>query len=100
MNKKIKLDAFEKEIENGATYKPVSAQAKARIDKIIDSARKTKNISIRINEQDLQKIKDRSAKEGLPYQTLISSVLHKYITDQLLDENLMQKAIEAFKKAA
>lgn len=35
-------------------------------------------INIRISEVDLQQIKQKAAQEGLPYQTLIASVLHKY----------------------
>ena len=39
---------------------------------------KTKNINIRLSEKDLQKIKALAAEKGLPYQTLISSLLHQY----------------------
>lgn len=39
---------------------------------------KTRNINIRLSEKDLQKLKRKAMEEGLPYQTLIASVLHKY----------------------
>lgn len=39
---------------------------------------KTKNINIRLSEKDLQKLKRKAMEEGLPYQTLIASVLHKF----------------------
>jgi len=39
---------------------------------------KTRNINIRIPHGDLQKIKALAAEKGLPYQTLISSLLHQY----------------------
>ncbi len=39
---------------------------------------KSKSINIRISERDLQKIKSLAAERGLPYQTLISSLLHQY----------------------
>jgi len=39
---------------------------------------KTRNINIRLSEGDLQKIKALAVKKGLPYQTLISSLLHQY----------------------
>ncbi len=39
---------------------------------------KTKNINIRLSEKDLQKLKRKAMEEGLPYQTLASSVLHKF----------------------
>ena len=39
---------------------------------------KTRNINIRLSEKALQKIKALAAQKGLPYQTLISSLLHQY----------------------
>lgn len=38
---------------------------------------KTKNINIRLSERDLHKLKAKAAREGIPYQTLASSILHK-----------------------
>ena len=40
--------------------------------------RKNKRINIRISEYDLALIREKAMKEGLPYQTLIASILHKY----------------------
>ncbi|MBU1016791.1 MAG: CopG family antitoxin [Patescibacteria group bacterium] len=39
---------------------------------------KTKNINIRISEKVLQKLKSKAARQGIPYQTLASSVLHQF----------------------
>ena len=44
---------------------------------------KDKRINIRISSRDLTRIQKKAAKEGLPYQTLISSTLHKFITGKL-----------------
>jgi len=41
--------------------------------------RKDKRVNIRMSERDLLRIQRKAAEEGLPYQTLISSILHKYI---------------------
>jgi predicted DNA binding CopG/RHH family protein len=41
--------------------------------------RKNKQITLRINNTDLEKIKLEAQKEGLPYQTLIGSILHKFV---------------------
>lgn len=38
---------------------------------------KTKNINIRISARDLYKLKAKAMREGIPYQTLASSILHK-----------------------
>ena len=47
--------------------------------------RKDKRVNIRLSEKDLVNIQKRAVREGLPYQTLISSILHKFITGQLKD---------------
>ena len=44
---------------------------------------KGKRINIRISARDLEKIKKRAVAEGMPYQTLIASTLHKFVTGQL-----------------
>ena len=44
---------------------------------------KDKRINIRISSRDLEALKKRATKEGMPYQTLISSTLHKFVTGKL-----------------
>lgn len=44
----------------------------------------TKGISLRIRDADLAGFKARAEKAGLPYQTLINSVLHRYLTGELV----------------
>ena len=41
---------------------------------------KTRNINIRLSERDLYKLKAKAIEEGIPYQTLASSILHKSTT--------------------
>lgn len=41
--------------------------------------RKDKRVNIRISERDLKELQKIALKEGLPYQILISSILHKYV---------------------
>jgi len=48
---------------------------------------KSERITIRLTKPDLQALKQCAAKEGLPYHTLISSVLHKYVTGQLVPQS-------------
>lgn len=43
---------------------------------------KSKNINIRLSEKDLQKIKSKAVTRGLPYQTLLSSLIHQYADEQ------------------
>ena len=45
--------------------------------------RKDKRINIRISAKDLEEIQKKAVEEGIPYQTLISSILHKYASGRL-----------------
>ncbi len=47
--------------------------------------RKDKRVNIRISEKDLLELQKRALREGIPYQTLISSILHKYVTGRLTE---------------
>lgn len=44
---------------------------------------KNKRINIRISEWDLLRLKAKSLEEGIPYQTLVSSLIHKYVKGTL-----------------
>ena len=44
---------------------------------------KDRRINIRISSRDLEALQKRASKEGMPYQTLISSTLHKFVTGKL-----------------
>lgn len=45
-----------------------------------NTLKKNKKINIRISENDLSALQRRAAREGIPYQTLIGSVLHKFVS--------------------
>ncbi len=46
-----------------------------------ESLNRNRNINIRLSERDLHKLKAKAQEEGLPYQTLIASLLHKYVNN-------------------
>ena len=48
--------------------------------------KKDARINIRLSSRDLRALQVRALKEGIPYQTLISSVLHKFVDGQLVDK--------------
>ncbi len=56
-----------------------------------EELRKKKRINIRLSERDLEVIKRRAVEEGMPYQTLITSVIHKYVTGKLVDKDIYDK---------
>ena len=93
--KKGGLDTSEQAIEDSLEeYSPAPPEDQNRILQI---AAKTKTISLRINENVLRTLKRKAADEGLPYQTLISSVLYKFSTDRLVDANAVKKAMASLK---
>jgi len=50
--------------------------------------KKDKRVNIRMSEMDLELLQERALIEGLPYQTLMSSVLHKFVTGRLTEKSL------------
>jgi predicted DNA binding CopG/RHH family protein len=49
---------------------------------------KNKRVNIRLSSMDLEGLQAKAAQEGLPYQTLIASVLHKYISGRLVNSQM------------
>jgi len=45
-----------------------------------NTSNKNKRINIRISESDLKRLKAKSLEEGIPYQTLVSSLIHRYVS--------------------
>jgi len=99
MKKAIKLDRYEKDIEEHIEdYLPVTGKKRERIEAVIGRGRKTRNINIRISEYDLSNLKRRAEAEGIPYQTLIASILHKYVTNRFVDERDIVRSLELLGK--
>jgi predicted DNA binding CopG/RHH family protein len=48
---------------------------------------KNKRVNIRISSRDLEGLQARAAEEGIPYQTLMASVLHKFVSGRLVEES-------------
>jgi predicted DNA binding CopG/RHH family protein len=95
MNKQIRLDSFERGIEKDISgYTSMKGSKLAKVEQALEKAKKTRNINIRINEHDLAVLKSKAASEGIPYQTLISSVLHKFVSDRLVDEQDILKSMQ------
>lgn len=89
---KTKLDAYEQEIldayEKGGIRSIVTSSTD--LAKYRAAARETfikdRRLNIRLSTPDLLDIQERAAEEGVPYQTLIASVLHKYISGRLVEK--------------
>ncbi len=90
MPKKDGFDKDEQEFIN--SYEKGDWKSVPNIKKVIkdhqeivqNTIRKNKNINIRLTQFDLNGIKSKAIQEGMPYQTLIASILHKYVTGTLI----------------
>ncbi len=95
---KYKLDLAEQKIENEShLYKPVSLDKKKSIETILKKGGKKKVVTLRLNNNDLEQIKNIAEDEGIPYQTLISSILHKYINKKYYDKDEVTKIVQMTK---
>ena len=50
-----------------------------------NTLRKDKRLNIRISERDLDELQKKAVIEGLPYQTYVSSIIHKFINGKLIE---------------
>jgi len=87
--KKVLFDKEEREIldaiESGKwAIAPLAKEEKPRHSEIArNTFRKDQRMNIRISKIDLEKLKAKAAQEGIPYQTLVASILHKYVSGSL-----------------
>jgi len=87
----MNLDKYEEEVlaafESGALH-PIAT--KEELERTRNSARATttkdQRINIRLSVGDLRDIQAKAMQEGMPYQTLIASVLHKYVTGKFTEK--------------
>ena len=86
-----KIDAFEKEIirayESGVLRSTMPSKSELRA--LREAARATsikdRRVNIRLSSPDLRDLRARALEEGVPYQTLIASVLHKFVARRLVE---------------
>lgn len=87
---KSKYDSDEQELleayESGEFESDLDSDRREYVAKAAeDTFKKDKRINIRISSRDLEALQRRALEEGLPYQSLVSSVLHKYVSGGLKD---------------
>ncbi|PKL09153.1 MAG: antitoxin [Spirochaetae bacterium HGW-Spirochaetae-7] len=76
----------------------ISSPAELR-QKLISAAKttmnKTERMNIRMSKIDMENLKTIANREGLPYQTLVTSIIHKYTAGQLVDLNEARKILQS-----
>jgi len=89
---KNKLDREEKEIlddyekDEFAEIPGTDSEIKRHVEYAKATFRKDKRINIRISQKDLESVQRKALEEGIPYQTLISSLIHRYISGRLVEK--------------
>lgn len=88
---KTKLTKEERELLNSferGEWTPVEnlSKRKAELMKYArNTLRKDKRLNIRISERDLNELQRMAVNEGLPYQTYVSSIIHKFVNGKLIE---------------
>ena len=88
--KTLKLDQEEKEIleafERGELkkVKDFKKESKEIRQAAMNTLRKDRRVNIRLANRDLEGIRAKAAQEGIPYQTLIASIIHKFVSGRLI----------------
>ncbi len=89
-----KLTKEEKEIARSydrGEWKPVTnqkAETRRYQSYARDALQKSKRINIRLSPQDLEGMQQRAVEEGIPYQTLVASIIHKFVTGRLVERGV------------
>jgi len=83
------LEAFEK----GKLTRAINATQEIELHKAIADAtfKQDVRINIRLSSRDIRSLQLRALEEGIPYLTLASSVLHKFVAGQLMDKKAASK---------
>ena len=79
-----------KSVESGEwrSVKKMSSELKRYKEYARATFKKDRRINIRISSRDLDALQKRALREGIPYQTLISSILHKYVSGRMKEEGV------------
>ena len=77
------LDSFER--GEWVPVKDLSKRKRELIRYARNTLKKDKRLNIRISERDLNELQKKAVSEGLPYQTFVSSIIHKYVNGKLVE---------------
>jgi predicted DNA binding CopG/RHH family protein len=75
-----------KSVEAGDFVSSLTPARREELEAIAGNTfRRDKRINIRISNRDLMAVQSKALQEGVPYQTLVSSIIHKYVSGSLQD---------------
>jgi predicted DNA binding CopG/RHH family protein len=97
---KLKIDKEEKELldsyERGEwkSVKNLKEEIKKHRGYARQTLKKDRRVNIRISSMVLDELQTRAVEDGMPYQTLISSILHRFVTGKLIEKPRSNKSFE------
>jgi len=76
-------------VENGewASVSDLASMKERLMKAASETALKDYRINVRISKRDVEALKTKALEEGIPYQTLVTSILHKYVTGRIIDKS-------------
>jgi predicted DNA binding CopG/RHH family protein len=87
-----------KSLESGEWhFVSMSDQRKKQLIQAAKNSRKEDNINIRISRYEKEQLMDLAAEEGMPYQTLIRSIIYKYQSGRLVDIKTVKQIVQDLK---
>jgi predicted DNA binding CopG/RHH family protein len=93
----MQLDSEEQWFEENANdFTPAPGDLRTQLIQAAKSTTaKTERMNIRMSKTDMESLKLAASREGLPYQSLVTSILHKYTTGLLVDIQEAQKILRS-----
>lgn len=101
----MRLNKEEKEILNAYEKGEIKARPplKKELEEIkafaVNTFKKNRRITIRLYDHDFKGIQKKAMEKGIPYQTLISSMIHQYIEGELVEKNPVKAGMVSEKKS-
>ena len=90
----MKLNKEEKGILDSYEQGKIKTSSPSKKDKekiksmAVNTFRKDRRVTIRLYDHDLKGIQKKAMEKGMPYQTLISSMIHQYVEGDLVDSKI------------
>ncbi len=95
MNDDMMLDAEEQAIEDNLdSWISMASEKKSAFIAELKGASIRKPVTVRMDVKDIDALKQLAEAEGLPYQTLLGSVIHKFVSGRLVDLNEARKILK------
>lgn len=91
------MESIEK--EDWQPVKDLDRQKNAAVQTARNTLKKDKRINLRLSQKDYHQIQLRAIEEGIPYQTLIASIVHKYLNGSLLPKYHEEKILKGVERA-